>query len=138
MIVHLKRSIELNPDHADALNFLGYTYAEQGMNLDEALDLVKRAVELKPDNGYITDSLGWVYYRKGLYHEAIIQLERAASLVKEDPVILDHLGDAYFAASSKEKALEAWRQALQLQKLESGLRARIEEKIRKLTAELNP
>ena len=71
--------IEINPNHADALNYIGYTYAEQGIRLDEAMSLIEKALKIKPDSGYIIDSLGWVYFQKGMYDEALKYLEQAAS-----------------------------------------------------------
>ncbi|MBU1696878.1 MAG: tetratricopeptide repeat protein, partial [Proteobacteria bacterium] len=65
----MKKVIEIDPKDASALNYLGYSYADLGINLDEALLLIKRAHEIKPDDGYITDSLGWVYYKRGEYEE---------------------------------------------------------------------
>ena len=67
--------IRLDPKNANALNYLGYTYADLGTNLDEAEKLIKEALNYKPDDGYITDSLGWVYYKKGLYENAVEMLE---------------------------------------------------------------
>ncbi|MBF0467722.1 MAG: tetratricopeptide repeat protein [Desulfamplus sp.] len=108
----MKRVIELDPDHSSALNYLGYTYAELGTNLDEAEVLVTRSLELKPNDGYITDSLGWVYYKKGMYDKAIEILEKAVMLSSEDPVITEHLADAYREKKMYSQALEAYRKAL--------------------------
>ena len=84
-----------NPDNAPALNYLGYTWAEQGIRLDEAESLILRALEISPNDGYYIDSLGWVYYQRGEYEEAIEQLERAMDLASDDATIAEHLGDAY-------------------------------------------
>ena len=65
MVAEMKEVLRLNPNHADALNYLGYSYAERGIHLEEALTLVQKAMDLKPNAGYITDSLGWVYYKLG-------------------------------------------------------------------------
>lgn len=108
----MKRIIEIDPLHASALNYLGYTYAELGTNLDEAEQLVIRSLEIKPEDGYVTDSLGWVYYKKGQYDKAIEILEKAVNLSSEDPTILDHLGDAYRANRIYQKAIDAYRRAL--------------------------
>ncbi len=111
-IAAMKRVIALDSDHASALNYLGYTYAELGNNLDEAEELIKRSLALKPDDGYITDSLGWVYYKKGEYDKAIEFLERAVSLSSGDPVISEHLGDVYKEKKLYSKAIDAYRKAL--------------------------
>jgi tetratricopeptide (TPR) repeat protein len=131
----MRKILEINPDHADALNYIGYTYAEQGIRLDEAMDLIQRALKIKPDSGYIIDSLGWVYYQQGLYHEALKHLEKAASLVPNDPTINEHLGDVYFKKKMYRKSLEMYEKALALNHPDAEkLKARIEE-VRKLIKE---
>ncbi|MDY6954557.1 MAG: tetratricopeptide repeat protein, partial [Thermodesulfobacteriota bacterium] len=122
--------IEADPGHAEALNYLGYTYAELGTHLDEAEELIKRAMEHKADDGYITDSLGWVYYKKGRYKEAIQFLEEAAKLVPDDPAILEHLGDAYIKIQDPGKGLIFYRKALEAkEKEEEDDTSLLEEKI---------
>jgi tetratricopeptide (TPR) repeat protein len=110
----LTRALELDPQHADAMNYLGYLDADAGVNLDEARALIERAVELDPTNGAYIDSLGWVYYKLGQVDEAIEYLERAAQLLDTDPVIFDHLGDAYVKRHELEKARHNWQRALEL------------------------
>jgi len=126
----MKTAVRLDPQNASALNYLGYTYADQGKNLDEAERLVKEALKYKPDDGYITDSLGWVYYKKGNYLEAIKYLHRAVELASDDPTILEHLGDAYLKANQPAKALEYYRQSLKKRKKDKG---QIRGKIRELS-----
>jgi tetratricopeptide (TPR) repeat protein len=111
---YMLRSLELDPDDPHALNYLGYTYAEQGVHLEEAERLILRALELKPGDGFIIDSLGWVYYKQGRFPEAVETLRRAVEAAPEDPVIWEHLGDALTAAGEPEKAAEAYRRALEL------------------------
>jgi len=113
-INRMKRVIQLNPRDAQALNYLGYTYAEMGVNLNEALGYIKRALEVRPDDGFFIDSLGWTYYQMKRYDEAIKELERAAQLVGDDPTVLEHLGDAYLAKKEVKKALKSYKKALQL------------------------
>ncbi|MBW1724711.1 MAG: tetratricopeptide repeat protein, partial [Deltaproteobacteria bacterium] len=126
----MKTVIRLDPKDANALNYLGYTYADLGEKLDEAERLIKAALEEKPDDGYITDSLGWVYFKKGLFEKAVKYLEKAVNLVPDDPIILEHMGDAYLEISHKEKALEFYKRSL-LNKNKD--KENIEKKIRKLT-----
>ena len=95
-----------------ALNYIGYTWAEQGIKLDKALDYISRAVHARPDDGYIRDSLGWVYYKMGKYDQAVDELKQAASLQSDDPTIHEHLGDAYMKLGKKEKAAQAYQQAI--------------------------
>ncbi|MBF0230626.1 MAG: tetratricopeptide repeat protein [Desulfamplus sp.] len=124
----MKKVIELDPEHSSALNYLGYTYAELGINLDEAEELIKRALAIKPDDGYITDSLGWVYYKKGDYDRAIEILEKAVKLSSGDAVIFEHLGDAYREKKSYLKAIEAYKNALSKNKTPEN-KALLEKKI---------
>ena len=117
-------------DDANALNYLGYTYADMGINLDEARQLIEKALQIEPDNGYITDSLGWVYYQKGDYDKAIALLIRAVELSPDDSILLEHLGDAYRQKGDTEKALDAYRRSLEFAPEES--RDKINNKIQEL------
>jgi len=113
-VEQMQKTLEINPDYADSLNYIGYTYAEQGIRLDEAMDLIQKALKLKPGSGYIMDSLGWVYFQKGLYDEAVSHLEKAVKLTPDDPTINAHLGDAYLNKKIYNKALERYKKALSL------------------------
>ncbi len=128
----LRRVIELDPTHAPALNFLGYSLADENMNLDEALDLVQRALDVDPWNGAYLDSLGWVYFRMGRFEEAREPLEAAARELPSDAVILEHLGDLYERRGENELALSAWGKALDNDPAPAD-RAKIEAKIAMLS-----
>ncbi len=110
----MRQAVQLAPDDAEALNYLGYTYADLGINLDEAKTLVQSALKIKPDDGYISDSMGWIFYKQGAYDEALQWLQRAVSLVPDDPTILEHLGDVHLKMDSKKKALDYYQRALNL------------------------
>lgn len=112
----LQRSIRMDPDNAArARNYLGYMWADRNENLDEAETLIRQALEAEPDNGAYIDSLGWVLYRKGQFEEALDLLLRAAEKIEQpDPVIYDHIGDAYLALGKKTEAVLYWRKALAL------------------------
>jgi tetratricopeptide (TPR) repeat protein len=101
-----------HPDHSPSLNYLGYTLADRGERLEHARELIERAVEMQPQNAAYLDSYGWVCYRLGLFDEAIEHLSAAASL-DSDPVIYDHLGDAYKAKGDNDKAREWWEKAIE-------------------------
>jgi len=133
-IEKMRAVIEAEPTHAEALNYLGYTYAEVGANLDEAEDLIKRAMAQKPQDGYITDSLGWVYFKKGRYKEAIKFLEEAAKLVPDDATILEHLGDAYMKVNDPKAGLRYYKKALENKEKDT---APLEEKIRLIEKQLS-
>ena len=114
MDVEMKEVLRLNPNHADAFNYLGYSYSERGIRLEEALKLIQKAMELKPNMGYITDSLGWVYYKLGDYERAVTELEKANQLTPDDSTITEHLADSYLKLSRIEKAIEFYERALKL------------------------
>ena len=114
------------PENADALNYIGYTYAEQGINLDEAEALIKKALKLKPEDGYIIDSLGWVYFQKGNYKKAVKLLEKAVESNAEDAIIKEHLGDAYLKNNLNNKALEMYEKALELEPQKQELQKKID------------
>ena len=107
----LEQALSLNPDHAHLLNYLGYSWIDRGLNVEEAERLIRRAVELRPDDGYIVDSLGWVYFRTGRLTEAVQWLERAVELRPQDAVINDHLGDAYWVVGRRAEARFQWERA---------------------------
>ncbi len=125
----LKKSLELYPDQPHVLNYLGYSWIDQGVNLDEGMRMIKRAVEQRADDGYIVDSLGWAYYRLGNMEEAIKHLERAVELKPEDPTINDHLGDAYWRVGRVLEAKFQWSHARDL-KPEPEELVKIEEKLK--------
>jgi tetratricopeptide (TPR) repeat protein len=106
-----KRSLDLFPDQPHVLNYLGYSWIDQGINLDDGMRMIKRAVEQRADDGSIVDSLGWAYYRLGNIEEAVKHLERAVELKPEDPTINDHLGDAYWRVGRVLEARFQWSHA---------------------------
>lgn len=123
------KALELNPEQPYVLNYLGYSWVDQGLNLDKARKMIERAVELRPNDGYIVDSLGWVLYRLKDYEGAVEKLERAAELRPQDPTINDHLGDAYWRVGRKNEARFQWQRALVLKPDEDQIPL-IESKIR--------
>ncbi len=123
------RALELSPEQPFVLNYLGYSWVDQGIKLERAKKMIRRAVELRPNDGYIVDSLGWVLYRLGDYAGAAKNLERAVVLRPEDPTINDHLGDAYWRVGRKFEARFQWKRALSLDP-EKDLIPQIEKKLR--------
>jgi Flp pilus assembly protein TadD len=111
------------------LNYLGYSWIDQGINLDEGMRMIKKSVEQRPDDGYIVDSLGWAYFRLGQYDEAVKQLDRAVELKPTDPTINDHLGDAYWKVGRTLEAKFQWSHARDL-KPEPEELAKIEQKLK--------
>jgi len=127
-IDNMEKVLELQPDHAEALNFIGYTWAENNIHLEQALNYISRAMELKPDNGYITDSLGWVYYRLGKLQKAETALKRALKLKPEDPHLYEHLGDVYSSREKSTLAIQVYEKAYKLFR-DGTKRAKIRDKI---------
>jgi tetratricopeptide (TPR) repeat protein len=125
---NFRKALELNPDQAQVLNYLGYSLVDMNINLDEGLGMIKKAVDAKPDDGYIVDSLGWAYFRMGKYDEAVTELERAVQLRAGDATINDHLGDAYWRVGRKLEAVYQWNRAL-ISEGEDINRERVKEKI---------
>jgi tetratricopeptide (TPR) repeat protein len=123
------QALELEPEQPYVLNYLGYSWVDQGMNLDQAKGMLNRAVELRPNDGYVVDSLGWVYFRLGEFESAVDQLERAVELEPGDPVINEHLGDAYWRVGREREARFQWRRALSLEP-EADAIVGIEEKLK--------
>lgn len=130
----LEKALTLYPDQPLILNYLGYSWIDQGRNLKEGMSLIEKAVALKPEDGYIVDSLGWAHYMQGNFDDAVRYLERAVELEPNDPVLNDHLGDALWRVGREREARFQWDQALTLKpapedeskikkKLESGLSA---------------
>ncbi len=145
----MQRVLEIDPDRADALNYIGYSWAERGENLERAEQLIRRALEIEPEDGFITDSLGWVYYRMaeselaqsnreeglrllGLARE---QLLRAADLTGGDSVVSEHLGDVSLLLGEEQEALRYFEQAVELGVREQE-QPKLMEKLERLRREL--
>jgi tetratricopeptide (TPR) repeat protein len=124
-----KKALDLFPDQPHVLNYLGYSWIDQGVHLDEGMSMIKRSVEQRPDDGYIVDSLGWAYYRLGNYDEAVKNLERAVELKPVDPTINDHLGDVYWKVDRPLEAKFQWSHARDLKPEDDEL-AKIEQKLK--------
>jgi tetratricopeptide (TPR) repeat protein len=131
---NFRKALELFPDQPQVMNYLGYSWVDMNMNLEEGLDLIRKAVDLRPSDGYIVDSLGWAYYRLGRFEEAVIELERAVSLKPDDPVLNDHLGDAYWRVGRKLEATFQWSHARDMEP-EADVLSSVQKK---LTAGLPP
>ncbi len=125
-----RHALQLQPDQPDVLNYLAYSWVDQGLteHYADARRMLERAVALRPNSGAIVDSLGWVLFRTGYYSESVEILERAVELEPEDPVLLNHLGDAYWQVGRANEARFQWRRALQ-HKPEPDVKAEIERKL---------
>lgn len=130
----MQEVIKRQPEHGDALNYVGYSWAEKSIHLDQALLYIQRALRFKPENGYMLDSLGWVYYKLGRMEEAREALEEAIEIGDPDPVMFDHLGDVYLELGRKQDALKAYEKAIYLfgEREDEGAIKVLEEKIKLL------
>lgn len=124
-----RKALELYPDQPSVLNYLGYSWIDMGMNLDEGLKLIQKAVDQRPDDGFIVDSLGWAYFKLGKMDDAVREMERAVSLKPEDPILNDHLGDVYWYAGRRREAVFQWNHARDL-KPEPDVLLTIEKKLK--------
>jgi len=115
------------PDNAPALNYLGYMYADSGVNLDESLRLIERALKQEPDNGAYLDSFGWALFRLGRFAEAEEQLRKALNNLKADSTLYEHLGDILAAQNRREEARQQWREALKLKPNDPALKSKLGE-----------
>jgi len=106
-----RKVLTIDPENAEALNYLGYTLADRGIRLDEAYQMVKKALDLEPDNGAYLDSMGWVYFRQGKLGEAEGLLTRALQRM-DDPTVHDHLGDVYSKLGKTREAIAQWQASL--------------------------
>lgn len=123
-----RRALELSPEEALVLNYLGYSMVDKKINLAEAMAMIKKAVALKPNDGYIVDSLGWAYFQLGDYEQALVHCERAVELLAADPIIGEHLGDVYWRVGRKLEAKFQWQHAKDNKPEPDDLK-RIEDKI---------
>ncbi len=140
-IARMRQVLALNPDNAAALNFIGYTLTEQNVDLDEAERLLHRALELRPETGAFLDSLGWLFFRRHDFGRAVSTLEHAAALDPDEPVIAEHLGDAYLGVQRRREAAGADRRALEAARTSTdpevgALRPRVEGKLKGLSSDV--
>ena len=124
-----RKALEMKPDDADVLNYLGYSYLDRGSNLAEARKLIEAAYKKRPDAGYIIDSYGWVLYVSGDYQKAVEQLEKAVESEPADATINEHLGDAYWKVGRHTEARFQWERALGLDVEEESQRTALRGKI---------
>jgi tetratricopeptide (TPR) repeat protein len=121
--------LRAHPDHANALNYVGYTLAEEGRDLDRAMVLVTKASKLDPENGYILDSVAWVHFQRNELDKAWEYIGYAVDVVKKDPTIWEHYGDIAAALGKTKQARKGYNYAL---KLHSPQADAVREKLKKL------
>jgi Tfp pilus assembly protein PilF len=134
----LERMYRDNPEEVSVNNDLGYLYADQGKNLEQAETMIKKALDAEPENAAYLDSMGWVLFKRGKYAEALPYLEKALKISTGggDETLWDHLGDIYDRLQEPAKAAEAWQKAIDLSREmpypDTKLIERAEEKLKNL------
>lgn len=127
-IARMRKVLEIDSEHVQALNYLAFTYAELGTNLEEAEELGRKALALQPNDGYILDTIGWILFKRGDTEGAIRYLERAFKVKSDEPIIAEHLGDAYLRHQMWQRAIAMYRQAMKFEK-DSDKNKRINDKL---------
>lgn len=122
------KCIELDPQHAEALNYIAYLWAERGVELDRALEFATRALAIQPESGAFLDTLGWIYYMQGNYTQALAEVNRAAELIPEDPTVMEHLGDIFEKIGNEEMALPHWKRAFVLDPSNEKLKQKLADR----------
>ena len=125
----LIKSLEILPDQAHVLNYLAYSWIDQGIKVEEGLEMLKKAVQLRANDGYIIDSLGWAYFAKKNYTEAEFFLQRAVELLPNDPIINDHYAATLWMLNKNIQARYVWKYVLKLDRAEQKLKDTISKKL---------
>jgi tetratricopeptide (TPR) repeat protein len=117
---YFQKCLEASPNFAEALNYLGYMWAEHGKKLPEARAMIEKAVKLEPKNPAYLDSLGWVLFKQGEPKQGLENILKAVEFSEQpDATIYDHLGDIYAVLNQSDKAREAWQKSLSLEASEA-------------------
>ena len=127
----LLASLKANPDQAYVINYLAYTWIEQGVKVKKSLNMLEKANKLRSNDPYITDSLGWALFKLKRYEEAKDYLQLAVKLLPADPIVNDHFGDALWKIGNEIQARYYWNYVLNLEKTEEELKKKIEKKLTK-------
>ena len=122
-------SLDVKPNQAHVINYLAYSWIEQGINVEKSMKMLNQANELKKNDGYIVDSLGWAFFQLKKYADAEKYLEFAVILMPADPVISDHYGDSLWMNGKKIQARYYWNYVLNLEETEKELKEKIEKKM---------
>jgi tetratricopeptide (TPR) repeat protein len=126
-VKEMEMVLAIDPDNAEALNFIGYSYADRGMNLEEAEKMIVKALKIKPANGYLIDSLGWVHFKKNQLSSAVKYLKQALELLPDDVNIIEHMGDVYVKLNKTKEAQEMYNRALKIDPKNSPIQKKLED-----------
>ena len=125
----LLSSLDADPNQAYVINYLAYTWIEQGIKIDESLEMLEKANKIKSNDPYIIDSLGWALFKLERYQESKEYLQLAVRLMPSDPIVNDHYGDVLWKNGNKLQARYYWQYVLNLKKAEKDLKEKIEQKL---------
>jgi|GEM_PF-1879183 len=125
----MKSILTLNPDNPEALNFIGYTYIDNNINLEQAKDMILKAYMYSSRSGAIIDSVGWMYYKLADYKTALRYLKKAYRLLPEEPIIADHLADTYHKLNYNKEAIEIYEKILKMEALDDKLKESVSKKL---------
>ncbi len=132
----MKLILKLNPENPEALNFIGYTYIDNNINLEQAKDMILKAYMYSSRSGAIIDSVGWMYYKLQDYNAALRYLKKAYRLIPEEPIIADHLADTYLKLNYYKEAMEIYENIMQMKDIDERLRDIVRQKINSITKNL--
>ena len=118
-----------NPEQAYVINYLAYSWIEQGVKIEKSLDMLEKANNLRSNDPYITDSLGWALFKLQRYEESKNYLQLAVKLLPGDPIVNDHYGDVLWKSGKQLQARYYWNNVLNLEKTEDDLKKAVEEKL---------
>ena len=125
----LLSSLDVSPDQAYVINYLAYSWIEQGVKIKKSLQMLEKANKLKSNDPYIIDSLGWALFKLDRFKEAKEYLQIAVRLMPADPIVNDHYGDVLWKIGSKIQARYYWNYVLNLEKVEDDLREKVSLKL---------
>ncbi|MCX7957750.1 MAG: tetratricopeptide repeat protein [Deltaproteobacteria bacterium] len=129
----MKIILKLNPENPEALNFIGYTYIDNNINLEQAKEMVLKAYMYSSRSGAIIDSVGWMYYKLNDYQTALRYLKKAYRLLPEEPIIADHLADTYMKLNYFKEAKEIYEKILKMENLDEKLKESVNKKLNDLS-----
>lgn len=135
-VASMQKILDKNADNPAALNFIGFSWADQGKKLPEAEAMIRKALKARPQDAFITDSLGWVLYRRARYAEALKYLELAYKVAPEESVISEHLGDVLVKLGRLAEAKQHYEKALQLGPEKEDDKNKLEAKVIHLDQEI--
>ena len=122
-------SLQISPNEPYVMNYLAYSWIENGENIEEALRMLRKANDLKKNDGYITDSLGWGLYKLNNFKDAKLYLEKAIVLMPTDPIVNDHFADCLWKNNQKIQARYYWNYVLSLKTTDEKLKKTIKNKL---------